>query len=422
MKNFYFAILATLTLSFSLNKTQAQCISAVQLDGTNEFLHTPFNNYTFTNFTMEMWINSQTFATNVHFISLYQNAYIVLGDYGSGSFETWADGLNPIMISSATPPINTWHHVAFVYDGSNQIIYVDGNPITTAPTTGAVNISAAFNSGLVIGARYEQTIQFATAIFDDIRIWNIARSQSELQSNMNIGLSGNEPGLIAYYTFEDGIGSSTVTDLTGNGNTLTLYNMDPNTDWVAGSGALSTTYITDSIIACDSITWMDGNTYYADNNIATYTVTSPFGCDSTFTLNLTMNYSTTSTLSDVGIDSINVNGQTYTQTGVYSQILTNATGCDSIITLNLDIQHTGINEIHGQSITLYPNPAFDNVYLSLPDFEAELNYQIFDIHGREIINSTLQYTNKQINVSILESGLYFFQLETFPSIIKFIKQ
>ena len=50
-------------------------------------------------------------------------------------------------------------------------------------------------------------------------------------------------------------------------------------------------YGTDVITACDSIVWIDGNTYYNDNSTAQYTLVggSSNGCDSIVTLNLTIN-------------------------------------------------------------------------------------------------------------------------------------
>ena len=44
--------------------------------------------------------------------------------------------------------------------------------------------------------------------------------------------------------------------------------------------------------ACDSYTWIDGNTYTASNNTATYTLTNAAGCDSIVTLDLTINSAT----------------------------------------------------------------------------------------------------------------------------------
>jgi hypothetical protein len=49
---------------------------------------------------------------------------------------------------------------------------------------------------------------------DEIRIWNVARTPEQLRAAMNERLSGKEPGLVAYWPFDDG----TPRDLTGNGN------------------------------------------------------------------------------------------------------------------------------------------------------------------------------------------------------------
>jgi hypothetical protein len=44
-----------------------------------------------------------------------------------------------------------------------------------------------------------------------------------------------------------------------------------------------------------------------------------------------------------------VNGQTYTQSGTYTDTLVNAAGCDSIVTLNLTMSYTGIEELNPYS-------------------------------------------------------------------------
>ena len=61
-----------------------------------------------------------------------------------------------------------------------------------------------------------------------------------------------------------------------------------------GSGELDLTInqssnTTDLLTQCDSLTWIDGNTYNSNNNTATYTLANSAGCDSLGTLKLRVN-------------------------------------------------------------------------------------------------------------------------------------
>lgn len=105
----------------------------------------------------------------------------------------------------------------------------------------------------------------------------------------------------------------------------------------------------DVITACDSIVWIDGITYTANNNTATDTLLNSAGCDSVITLNLTVKHSSTWVDTIVACDSIQwIDGITYTaNNNTATHTLINAVGCDSIITLNLTINQpdTGIDVV-----------------------------------------------------------------------------
>jgi hypothetical protein len=64
---------------------------------------------------------------------------------------------------------------------------------------------------------------------DDLRIWNVARTEADIQDNLNKTLNGDETGLVAYYKMDQGIAGgnntaiTTLTDSTANGNTGTLF-------------------------------------------------------------------------------------------------------------------------------------------------------------------------------------------------------
>ncbi|MDC0231647.1 hypothetical protein OAK19_06735, partial [Aureispira] len=91
--------------------------------------------------------------------------------------------------------------------------------------------------------------------------------------------------------------------------------------------------------ACDSYTWsVDGNTYTASG---TYTdvSTNAAGCNHTETLNLTINNSTSASSTETACDSYTwaVDGNTYTASGIYTDVSTNSAGCNHTETLNLTI-------------------------------------------------------------------------------------
>jgi subtilisin-like proprotein convertase family protein len=99
----------------------------------------------------------------------------------------------------------------------------------------------------------------------------------------------------------------------------------------------------ESFTACDSFTW-HGTTYTQSNNTATYTTTNAEGCDSTVTLNLTVNHSSSGIDSHTECDSYTwpMNSQTYTSSTSSPSVPAglNSVGCDSTVTLHLTINRS----------------------------------------------------------------------------------
>ena len=100
----------------------------------------------------------------------------------------------------------------------------------------------------------------------------------------------------------------------------------------------------DTIVSCDSITWIDGNTYNTSNYTAKHTLSNINGCDSIVHLNFTLQPTHTY------VDVINtcskvvwIDGNIYTESNhTASHMLTTIHGCDSLITLDLTI---GVEDI-----------------------------------------------------------------------------
>ena len=121
-----------------------------------------------------------------------------------------------------------------------------------------------------------------------------------------------------------GLYTNVYTDVNGCDSTVTL-------DLTINNSSSSTVTVT----ACDSFDW-DGVTY---DSTGTYTnvYTDVNGCDSTVTLDLTINNSSSSTVTVTACDSFDWDGVTYDSTGTYTNVYTDVNGCDSTVTLDLTI-------------------------------------------------------------------------------------
>jgi hypothetical protein len=117
-------------------------------------------------------------------------------------------------------PTNTsWHHIAGTWEQSTGVIsiYIDGVLSGTDNYTGSVGPVTA--DIFQIGAAH--SLYNWKGQLDEVRVWNVVRSQAEIADNMNTQLTGTETGLIAYYKMEEGSGTS-LTDNTGLNNTGTM--------------------------------------------------------------------------------------------------------------------------------------------------------------------------------------------------------
>lgn len=207
--------------------------------------------------------------------------------FNIGAGGTKATGTTANFVCSA----NAWHHVAYVFDGtatgnSNRMkIYVDGNPqalsfVNTVPST-----TPSYNTNAIIGRSVWEGFSFIGKM-NDVRIWNVARTQAQIQSNMNTCLSGSTSGLLAEYKLNEASGSSVATNSAGSNNQASLLYFNTSSCWNAStSGCNPVNY---NVPLSGGIT---SNVLFVPSATTTYTasVTGGNGCVGTATATATVN-------------------------------------------------------------------------------------------------------------------------------------
>ena len=126
------------------------------------------------------------------------------------------------------------------------------------------------------------------------------------------------------------------------------------------------TISTEILSSCNEFTWPVNGQTYTSSGIFTEVLQTQFGCDSTVNLNLTINESITLTQTQVFCDSYTwpVNGQTYTNSGVYTEVLQTQFGCDSTIILDLIINESTISTETLSSCNEFTWPVNGQTYTS----------------------------------------------------------
>lgn len=101
---------------------------------------------------------------------------------------------------------------------SNGILIYIGGVLKLTKTMTILNHDQTFTIGKIV----DTYVQFYTGSIDDVRVWNVIRTQAQSQDNMNAELFGSKIGLVAYYPLNKGIIAgdnytiATVTNKTAN--------------------------------------------------------------------------------------------------------------------------------------------------------------------------------------------------------------
>jgi len=193
----------TTTSAFAVNKV-------LSLDGDGDYVEIAESkvlNAMASQVTMEAWIKPTAFTSywmpimckgDERAVDWSNKSYVLLlNRSGSISLASAPSGKGQILLNSPDGLIvlNSWYHVAGVIDAKSGVMKIFINGVEVASKGFPRKDIYISRLPLRIGESHEvgrQTHYPFAGRIDDVRIWNIARTQDEIQRTMHTILSGKE--------------------------------------------------------------------------------------------------------------------------------------------------------------------------------------------------------------------------------------
>ncbi len=242
---YYFAVASVNgdTTSFKGAVPVVEAGRSLSLDGINDYgaiLNDGSWSFGTTDeFTVEVWVR----VGNITNLVINQNDII----------STWSDGLSPypfvirynnenhpnpgtVDVSqfdgttpsplTSTDTINDgrWHHIAYTRQSDNNFyLYIDG--VLQGSTPDVATGPLVSNDTLFIGKRQnELSVATFAGEVDELRIWNFAKTDAEIQSGLNGKAVPDDAGIIGLWHFDEPSGNTISYDATSNSNHALLFN------------------------------------------------------------------------------------------------------------------------------------------------------------------------------------------------------
>jgi len=104
---------------------------------------------------------------------------------------------------SALLKTNEWHHIAAVTGKGGMKLFFDGVEVATNNYTGSFS-TIKNGTRFRLGRSVVDDEPHVDGQLDEVRVWKVARTESQIRENLLKTLNGNEPGLAGLWNFNDG--------------------------------------------------------------------------------------------------------------------------------------------------------------------------------------------------------------------------
>jgi len=173
-----------------------------------------------TGFTLEAWVaGSDTGACSGIAGKQYTTAWWI-GVCGT-TLRSYIKGTSSLF-DGGKVPANEFVHIAVTYDGATRKHYIDGELVASKAETGPMTTNTQamrFNSDTAYPFSYANTL-------DEVRLWNMARTQDQIRSTINTPINSPQAGLVAVYHL-DGNAADAIAGHNGSTNGTAGYLVSP---------------------------------------------------------------------------------------------------------------------------------------------------------------------------------------------------
>jgi len=212
--------------------------------------------------TLECWVKFNSLTGSQEILSRSTSGVgIEMLIYNSGLCFFVMNGSNASNVSYPTSNLSTgvWYHIAAAWDGSTKesmAIYVNGKPVGTRTDAGNINtVGVGSPSGSFKIGEWSDVSgnRFFNGTIDEARVWSVTRTAVQIRAGMYGTVATSTAGLSAYYTFNDGSGTTLTNSTANTGLNGTLSGTTIPT-WVSSpiqfsAGALNFDGVNDQVIA-----------------------------------------------------------------------------------------------------------------------------------------------------------------------------
>lgn len=210
--------------------------NAINLDGVDDYLTLPhISAYNVSKFTVQGWVLwNPNNNTDIQFLFGKGNEVMEIHTGVTANTLRFIPAPNVYLDVPNILTPGRWQHITCVYDPSQSLakIYINGidvaytNNGTSPLSTPVVNNTTGIN----VGRRFNNLYFFKGSI-DELRFFNDVRSLAQVQADMQNTIPANTSGLIASFSFDEGVANgnnaalSVITDASVTANNATAQNL-----------------------------------------------------------------------------------------------------------------------------------------------------------------------------------------------------